>query len=80
VTRFQRERFPDPASYFDVAAGFRVTPDLLEGVKDHLVVLHPLPRVDEIDPAVDNLPYARYFEQARNGIPMRMAMLLDVME
>jgi aspartate carbamoyltransferase catalytic subunit len=80
ITRFQRERFPDPASYFDIAAGYRITPSLLEGVKDHLILLHPLPRVDEIDPAVDNLPYARYFEQARNGIPMRMAMLLEVME
>ena len=80
VTRYQRERFPDPASFYDVAASYRVTPTLLEGVKDHLIILHPLPRVDEIDPAVDNLPYARYFEQARNGIPMRMAMLLEVME
>ncbi len=80
VTRFQRERFPDPASFFDVAASYRITPAILEDVKNHLIILHPLPRVDEIDPSVDNLPYARYFEQARNGIPMRMAMLLEVME
>jgi aspartate carbamoyltransferase catalytic subunit len=80
VTRFQRERFPDPASYFDVAANYRITPSLLDGVKDHLILLHPLPRVDEIDPAVDLLPYARYFEQARNGIPVRMAMLLEVLQ
>lgn len=80
VTRFQRERFPNPASFFDVAAGYRITPTLLEGVQDHLIVLHPLPRVDEIDPAVDRLPYARYFEQARNGVAMRMAMLLEVMQ
>ena len=79
VTRFQRERFPDPASFFDVAASYRITPTLLEGVRDHLILLHPLPRVDEIDPAVDLLPYARYFDQARNGIPVRMAMLLEVM-
>ena len=80
VTRFQRERFPDPASFFDVAAGYRITPTLLEGVRDHLILLHPLPRVDEIDPAVDSLPYARYFEQAKNGVAMRMAMLLEVMQ
>ncbi len=80
VTRFQRERFPDPASFFDVAAGYRITPSLLNGVKDHLILLHPLPRVDEIDPAVDSLPYARYFQQARNGVPVRMAMLLEVMQ
>jgi len=48
-------------------------------VKEHLAILHPLPRVDEIDPAVDCLPYARYFEQARNGVPVRMAMLTEVM-
>ncbi len=79
VTRIQRERFPDAASYFDVASSYRVVPELFEKAKDHLMVLHPLPRVDEIDPGVDALPYARYFEQARNGIPVRMAMLRRVM-
>ncbi|KUG05700.1 aspartate carbamoyltransferase [hydrocarbon metagenome] len=42
-------------------------------------MLHPLPRLDEIDPRVDLLPHARYFEQSRNGIPVRMAMLQKVM-
>lgn len=79
VTRIQRERFPDSASYFQVASSYRVTPELLTGVKEHLIVLHPLPRLDEIDPRVDHLPYARYFEQSRNGIPVRMAMLQKVM-
>jgi len=79
VTRIQRERFPDSASYFKVASSYRVTPELLTGVRDHLIVLHPLPRVNEIDPRVDHLPYARYFEQSANGIPVRMAMLLRVM-
>ncbi len=80
VTRIQRERFPDPASYFDVASSYRVTPQVLENAKENLIILHPLPRVDEIDPAVDDLPCARYFQQARNGVPMRMAMLLEVMK
>jgi aspartate carbamoyltransferase catalytic subunit len=80
VTRFQRERFPDPAQFFDIAASYRINPTLLEGVRENLILLHPLPRVDEIDPAVDRLPYARYFEQARNGVPVRMAMLLEVMQ
>jgi aspartate carbamoyltransferase catalytic subunit len=48
-------------------------------VKDRLILLHPLPRVDEIDPAVDRTPYARYFEQSRNGVPVRMALLSEVM-
>jgi aspartate carbamoyltransferase catalytic subunit len=79
VTRIQRERFPDSASYFQVASSYRITPELLTEVKEHLIVLHPLPRLDEIDPGVDQLPYARYFEQSRNGIPVRMAMLQKVM-
>ena len=43
------------------------------------MILHPLPRAGEIDPAVDRTPYARYFEQARNGVPVRMALLSEVM-
>jgi len=79
VTRIQRERFPDMASYYAVASSYRVTPELLSGARDSMIVLHPLPRVDEIDPGVDALPHARYFQQARNGIPIRMALLLEVM-
>jgi len=79
VTRIQRERFPDSSSYFQVASSYRVTPELLARGKERLVVLHPLPRLDEIDPRVDRLPQARYFDQSRNGIPVRMAMLLKVM-
>lgn len=79
VTRIQRERFPDSASYFKVASSYRITPELLIDVKEHLIVLHPLPRLDEIDPRVDLLSHARYFEQSSNGIPVRMAMLQKVM-
>ena len=80
VTRIQRERFPDSASYFNVASNYRITPELLCSAQKHLIILHPLPRMDEIDPRVDALPYARYFEQSRNGVPVRMAMLLRVMQ
>ena len=79
VTRIQRERFPDSASYYNVASSYRITPDLLTDVRKHLMILHPLPRAGEIDPAVDQTPYARYFEQARNGVPVRMALLNEVM-
>lgn len=79
VTRIQRERFPDTASYYAVASSYRVTPELLTKARERMIVLHPLPRMDEIDPGVDALPHARYFEQARNGIPIRMALLLEVM-
>jgi aspartate carbamoyltransferase catalytic subunit len=80
VTRIQKERFPDSASYFNVAASYRITPELLAGARKHLIVLHPLPRVDEIDPRVDACPHARYFEQSRNGVPVRMAMLMQVLQ
>ncbi|HTY51985.1 MAG TPA: aspartate carbamoyltransferase [Methanomicrobiales archaeon] len=79
VTRIQKERFPDLGSYYDVASSYRITPEALQGVKDRLILLHPLPRVDEIDPRVDSTPYARYFEQSRNGVPVRMALLSEVM-
>jgi aspartate carbamoyltransferase catalytic subunit len=80
VTRVQRERFPDTASYFNVSSSYRITPEILAGAKENLIILHPLPRVDEIDPRVDDSPHARYFDQSKNGIPVRMAMLLEVMQ
>ena len=80
VTRLQRERFPDPAAFANFAATYRVTPELLERAKPSMIVLHPLPRVDEIDPAVDSMPCAKYFLQAHYGVPVRMAMLHEVMQ
>ena len=79
VTRIQRERFPDAASYLHVASSYKVVPELFTDVRENLIVLHPLPRLDEIDPRVDDLPYARYFRQSENGIPVRMAMLQEVL-
>lgn len=79
VTRIQRERFPDAASYLDVASSYRITPELVELGRPEMIVLHPLPRVGEIDPRVDALPNAKYFEQAHHGVSVRMAMLGEVM-
>jgi len=75
VTRIQRERFPDENEYRQVAGEYRIDTDLLEGAKDDLTVMHPLPRVDEIAPEVDDTRYASYFQQAHNGVPVRMALL-----
>ncbi len=75
VTRIQRERFPDPGEYERLRGSYRVGPDTLEGAKADLAVLHPLPRVGELDPALDRDPRARYFEQAANGVPVRAALL-----
>lgn len=79
ITRIQRERFPDPSEYLKVAGSYRIDKNLLREAKKDLIVLHPLPRIDEIAPEVDNTPHARYFQQAFNGVPVRMALLLMVM-
>jgi aspartate carbamoyltransferase catalytic subunit len=75
VTRIQKERFPDPADYERVKGSYRISRSLLTDVKDELMILHPLPRVDEISIDVDDTKYAYYFQEARNGIPIRMALL-----
>jgi len=75
VTRIQRERFPDESAYRSVAGEFRIDAATLNDATDDLAVLHPLPRIDEIAPDVDATPHARYFEQAHNGVPVRMALL-----
>jgi aspartate carbamoyltransferase catalytic subunit len=75
VTRIQRERFPDENEYRKVAGQYRVDTDDLRSANDPLTVLHPLPRVDEIAPEVDDTDHAKYFEQAHNGVPIRMALL-----
>lgn len=75
VVRIQRERFPDPMEYERVKGSFKVTPESLIGAKDTLIILHPLPRVDEIDHRLDSTRYARYFKQSALGVPLRMALL-----
>jgi aspartate carbamoyltransferase catalytic subunit len=79
MTRIQKERFPDPEEYEKVAGTYRLTVAALKPAKSHAIVLHPLPRVDEIDTAVDGTAHAKYFEQAQNGVHVRMALLALVM-
>jgi aspartate carbamoyltransferase catalytic subunit len=80
VTRIQRERFPDLEEYEKVKGAYRITPQILKGAKDDMIILHPLPRVDEISPEVDGTRYARYFHQVRYGVPVRMALLRLLLE
>jgi aspartate carbamoyltransferase catalytic subunit len=80
VTRIQRERFPDENEYRAVAGEYGIDLETLEAASDDLTVMHPLPRVDEIAPAVDDTDYAAYFEQAHNGVPVRMALLDQLLE
>jgi len=75
VTRIQKERFPDPAEYMKVKGTYRIDMKTLSEAKKGLIILHPLPRVDEIAAEVDNTPYAKYFPQVWNGIVVRMALL-----
>tara|TARA_Y100000748_G_scaffold290238_1_gene276735 strand:+ start:1866 stop:2831 length:966 start_codon:yes stop_codon:yes gene_type:complete len=75
MTRIQKERFPDEDEYTKVAGIYKMTADDLAGAKEEMIVMHPLPRVDEIDPSVDSTKHAKYFKQAFNGVPTRMALL-----
>lgn len=75
-TRIQKERFQDRPEDYDKAKGkYIIDDDVMKLLPKHGVVMHPLPRVDEIDPAVDEDPRAAYFRQARNGLYVRMALL-----
>jgi len=75
ATRIQKERFPDAEEYNRVVGTYKIDNYLLKNANDNLIVMHPLPRVTEIDPEVDRTPHALYFKQAFNGVPVRMALL-----
>ncbi|MBS7648139.1 aspartate carbamoyltransferase [Candidatus Bathyarchaeota archaeon] len=75
VTRIQKERFPDFAEYAKVKGSYKVDLNVLRKARSDLVILHPLPRVDEISIEVDSTPFARYFQQVENGLVTRMALL-----
>lgn len=75
MTRVQRERFTDIMEYEKVKDLYSLHNSMLKDAKDNLKILHPLPRVNEINPDVDENPKAYYFEQARNGLYMRQAII-----
>jgi aspartate carbamoyltransferase catalytic subunit len=79
LTRIQKERFPDLAEYQKVKGSYRVTTDLLASARSNMILLHPLPRIDEIDTAVDDTSHARYFKQVFYGVVTRMALLALVL-
>ncbi|MHC1566196.1 MAG: aspartate carbamoyltransferase [Candidatus Syntropharchaeia archaeon] len=80
VTRIQKERFPDPSEYRKVTGSYRISPELMEDARGELIVMHPLPRIGEIDREIDGTKHARYFEQAFYGVPVRMALLSLLLE
>ena len=79
VTRIQKERFADPADYEKLAGAYVLDAQAMTQAKADMIVLHPLPRVDEIATDVDADPRARYFEQMENGMYVRMALLALVL-
>ncbi len=79
MTRIQRERFSDPMEYEKVKNSYILTNNMLDGSKDNLKILHPLPRVNEITEDVDGNPKAYYFQQAHNGVFVRQALLTTIL-
>lgn len=75
MTRVQRERFSDPLEYERVKNVYVLEAAMLEGTKDNMKILHPLPRVNEISTDVDSSPKAYYFQQTENGMYTRMAII-----
>ena len=75
VTRIQKERFPDEEEYLKVKGSYVVGLDLLKQMKDDSIVMHPLPRIDEISADVDKTKHAKYFKQAEYGKHTRAALL-----
>ena len=80
MTRVQKERFFNEADYIRLKDTYILTPDKLEPAKKDMIVMHPLPRVNEISVAVDDDPRAMYFTQAKNGMFIRMALILKMLE
>ncbi len=79
VTRIQKERFTDLAQYEEVKNYFHISNDLMSRAKEKMIVMHPLPRVGEIEYNVDKDPRAAYFRQVQNGLYIRMALLAAVL-
>ncbi len=79
MTRVQRERFFNEEDYLRLKDSYILTPEKLKTAKSDMIVLHPLPRVNEISVAVDNDPRAAYFRQAKNGRYIRMALIMKLL-
>jgi aspartate carbamoyltransferase catalytic subunit len=75
VTRIQKERFPDEEEYQKVRGSYNIGLDMVNKMKENAIILHPLPRIDEISPDVDSSKHAKYFKQAEYGKFTRAALL-----
>jgi aspartate carbamoyltransferase catalytic subunit len=79
MTRIQKERFENLSDYERVKGSYIINGEFLKRLGKEIVILHPLPRVDEINPEVDSYPGAAYFRQVRNGVLVRMALLAMIL-
>lgn len=79
MTRVQRERFLDPIEYEKVKNAYILNKAMLKGCKENMRILHPLPRVNEINEDVDDTPQAYYFQQAQNGVYVRQALITSIL-
>ncbi len=79
MTRIQKERFPDEEDYLRLRDTYILDGEKMKLAKEKMIVMHPLPRVNEISTSVDSDPRARYFEQAYNGRFMRMALIMKLL-
>jgi len=79
VTRLQKERFKDPSEYERLKGSYKIDKEFLSKFKRIPIIMHPLPRVWELDSGVDELPQAKYFEQAKNGMYVRAALIKEVL-
>lgn len=79
VTRIQKERFTDQNEYQSVIGSYSVDEKAVSEMKDDAIIMHPLPRIDEISPEVDYSKKAAYFRQAANGVPVRMALVSTIL-
>ena len=79
MTRIQRERFTSAQEYENLEGSYQLTAEKMKRAKKDMLVLHPLPRVDEIAQDVDDDPRAAYFDQVHNGVYIRMAIILALL-
>ena len=79
MTRIQRERFVTAEEYANLEGNYQLTAEKMKRAKKDMLVLHPLPRVDEIAQDVDDDPRAAYFTQVQNGVYVRMALILTLL-
>jgi hypothetical protein len=80
MTRIQKERFHSPEDYQTAAGKYILTMERVRTMKPGAIIMHPLPRVDEIPKEVDDDPRARYFQQAQNGLYIRMAAVIPAIK